>query len=115
MMTRSPQETLAAHFEAIASGDVDGLLADYSEDAKILTGQGVLEGRAGVEEFFTRALQSLPEAQFDVTDTTYSNDAALVHWTAESTAGRIDDGVDTFVFENGDIRLHTIHFTVREA
>jgi len=114
-MTRSPQETLAAHFEAIASGDVERLLADYSEDAKILTGQGVLEGHSGVEEFFMLALRSLPGAQFAITDTTYSSDAALVHWTAGSDEGRIDDGVDTFVFEDGDIRLHTVHFTIQQA
>ena len=114
-MTRSPQETLAAHFEAIARGDIERLLADYSEDATILTGQRVLEGHSGVQEFFTNALQALPGAHFSVTDATYSSDAALVHWTAMSGAGRIDDGVDTFVFEEGDIRLHTVHFTVQPA
>ena len=114
-MTRSPQETLAAHFEAVASGDMERLLADYSEDATILTGQGVLEGHSGVEEFFTLALRSLPGAQFAIIDTTYSSDAALVHWTAESGAGRINDGVDTFVFKDGDIHVHTAHFTVQQA
>ena len=114
-MTRSPQETLAAHFEAIASGDINRLLADYSEDATILTGQGALEGRPGVQAFYTNALQSLPGAQFSITDAMYSSDAALVHWTAQSGAGRIDDGVDTFVFQDGEIRLHTVHFTLQLA
>ena len=114
-MTRSPQEALSAHFEAVASGDIQRLLADYSEDATILTGQGVLEGHSGVREFFTNALQSLPGVKFAITDTTCSSDAALVHWTAESDAGRIDDGVDTFVFKDGDIRVHAVHFTVQPA
>ena len=114
-MTRSPQETFAAHFEALESGDVRRLLADYSEDATILTAQGASEGHPGIEAFFTNALQSLPGAQFSITDATYSSDAALVRWTAQSGAGRIDDGVDTFVFQGDKIRLHTLHFTVQPA
>ncbi|MFL6134850.1 MAG: nuclear transport factor 2 family protein [Nocardioidaceae bacterium] len=114
-MTRSPQETLAAHFEAIASGDIDRLLADYSEDATMLTEQGSLAGHPGVQAFYTNALQSLPGAEFSITDATYSSDAALVHWTAHSGGGRVDDGVDTFVFQDGEIRLHTVHFTVQPA
>ena len=114
-MTRTPQETFTAHFDALASGDIGRLLGDYSEDATILTGQSVLTGRSGVEAFYLNALQSLPEAQFSVTDATYSGDAALVHWTAQSPSGRIKDGVDTFVFRDGDILLHSIHFTVEPA
>ena len=111
-MSRTPQETLGAHFDAVGAGDLTRLLADYAEDAVILTGDGVLQGHSGVQAFYANALQLLPEAQFAVGGTTYSDDAALVHWTAQSNAGRIDDGVDTFVFRDGNIRLHTIHFTI---
>ena len=114
-MTRSPQESLTAHWDALASGDIAHLLADYAEDAIILTGQGSLEGHSGVEAFYSNALQSLPGAQFAVTGAMFSSDAALVHWTAQSSEGRIDDGVDTFVFEEGNISLHTVHFTVQPA
>ena len=34
-------------------------------------------------------------------------------WTAESPAGRIDDGVDTFVCEDGLIKLQSASFTVQ--
>ena len=111
-MTRSPQEIYSAHFDALASGDIEQLLADYSDDAAIITGQGVLEAHSGIEAFYTNALQALPEPRFAVTSAVYSDDAALVHWTAQSLAGRVDDGVDTFVFRDGNIWLHTIHFTL---
>jgi hypothetical protein len=35
-----------------------------------------------------------------------------VWWSAESSAGRIDDGIDTFVIEDGLIVLQTPTFTV---
>ena len=114
-MARSPQETFAAHFEALTGGDLKRLLEDYSEDAVIVTDQGVLTGHAGIEGFYMNALQLLPEPRFAVTNAVYADDAALVRWTAQSAGGRVDDGVDTFVFVNGRIRIHTTHFTLQPA
>ena len=112
-MTVTPQDALAAHFAAVAAGDMNGLLDGYAEDAVVLTSQGPLEGRGGVQTFFTNALAALPGAQFSLKNGAYSADAALVHWSADSPAGRIEDGVDTFVFRDGKIRLHSVHFTVQ--
>lgn len=112
-MTRSAQETLEAHVAAVASGDMHRILADYSEDATIITGQGALHGHPGVEAFYATALQTLPQPQFAITDVQYSGNAALVHWTARSSVAHVDDGVDTFVFASGEIVLHTVHLTVQ--
>jgi hypothetical protein len=113
-MTRSPQETFAAHFAALTAGDLKRVLDDYSEDAVIITDQGVLTGQSGVEAFYMNALELLPEPRFAVTNAVYADDAALVNWTAQSPAGRVDDGVDTFVFSHDRIRLHTTHFTLQQ-
>jgi len=37
----------------------------------------------------------------------------LFQWTLISPAGRVNDGVDTFVFADGVIRLQTSAFTVQ--
>src|SRR5690348_7518587 len=105
-MTGSPQEMFEAHFGALASGDVKGVLDGYSEDAEIITHQGVLVAHSGVEDFYMNALQLLPEPRFAVTSAVFGDHAALVRWTAQSPAGRVDDGVDTFVFVDGRIRIH---------
>ena len=114
-MQRSPQETFADHFDALESGDMKRLLADYSSDAVIITDQGVLVGHADIEAFYTGALEALPEPRFAISNAVYAQDAALVQWTAHSPAGRVPDGVDTFVFGDGNIRIHTVHFTVQPA
>ena len=46
---------------------------------------------------------------------TFAGDALLLRWTAASPQGRIDDGVDSFVFADGMIRLQTASFTVAPA
>jgi hypothetical protein len=110
-MTRTPQEIIADHGMALAKLDLAEILKDYRADSVVLTSQGVLEGLAGVEAFYRQALDMLPKAEFSVVSITYGADAALMHWTAFSVAGEIKDGVDSFVFEDGAIRLQTVSFT----
>src|SRR3954468_12489820 len=110
-MTRTPQEIIADHGAAVAKLDLSAILKDYREDSVILTSQGALEGLAGVESFYKQALGMLPEAEFSVVSVTYGADAALMLWSAFFVAGEIKDGVDTFVFDQGAIRLQTISFT----
>jgi hypothetical protein len=35
-----------------------------------------------------------------------------VRWTGRASAGRVDDGVDTFVFAEGKIALQSTWFTI---
>ena len=65
-----------------------------------------------VETFYTQALAALPQIEINYTSAVYAGDALLVQWTAFSTAGRITDGVDTFIFAGGAIRLQTSTFTI---
>jgi hypothetical protein len=65
----------------------------------VLTAQGPLKGKAGVEAFFKQAFSLLPQAQISARQIVSSGGAFLVWWSAESPAGRVDDGVDTFIFE----------------
>ena len=111
-MTRTPQEIMADHLAAIGAGDMAAILNNFREDATILTAQGALEGLAGVELFFTQAFEMFPNPEFSVTSMTYSGDAVLLRWTASAPTGSINDGVDTFVFADGAIRLETTSFTV---
>jgi len=111
-MTRSPQEVFTAHKTALAQRDAVAIVQDFREDAVLLTAQGAMEGRSGVETFYTQALAALPQMEINYTSAVYAGDALLVQWTASSTAGRITDGVDTFIFADGAIRLQTSAFTI---
>jgi ketosteroid isomerase-like protein len=91
-MTRSPEQVLKAHFDALQNGDVQALVADYADDAAIITAQGVMAGHSGIEASFTGALQVLPEARFALSNVVHHEEVALLNWTAIWPAGRIDDG-----------------------
>jgi hypothetical protein len=48
--SRTAQEVFQDHARAIAAGDLDGIVGDYSEDAMFITHAGVLHGKDGVRE-----------------------------------------------------------------
>ena len=112
-MTRSPDDVLQDHVRAVNSGDMQAIVADYADHAQVLTAQGALKGKPGVEAFFTQALSLLPGVQVAVEQTVTGENCLLVWWSADSSAGRIDDGIDTFVIEGGLITLQTPTFTIQ--
>jgi len=60
-MTRTPEEVFKHHAQALGAGDLEGIVADYADDAG---------------------------------------------------ATRVDDGIDTFVFRDGQIRVQTVRYTL---
>ena len=112
-MTRSTDDVFRDHVRAVNSGDMQAILAHYADHAEVLTAQGALKGKAGVEAFFPQAFSLLPEAQIAVKQTVAGENSLLVWWSADSPAGRIDDGIDTFVMEDGLFILQTPTFTIQ--
>ena len=106
------QEIFDRHVTALTVGDLDALAADYAEDALELTPDGEFRGRAAVKELFRGLMQALPEVSLEAKLVAFADDALLLQWTADSTLNRVPDGVDTFMFADGAIRLQTISCTL---
>jgi uncharacterized protein (TIGR02246 family) len=114
MAGRTPQEIFGHHAEALIAGDIEGIVSDYAEDAVFITPGGVKRGRDGVREGFVKLLEDLPNAQWDVPTQIFEDDALFIEWTADSERTRADDGVDTFLFRDGLIRLQTVRYTLQQ-
>lgn len=113
MADRTPQEIFGHHAEVLIAGDIDGIVSDYAEDAIFITPAGVKHGRDGVREGFVRLLEDLPSAQWAVPTQLFEDDVLFIEWTADSERTRADDGVDTFVFRDGLIRVQTVRYTLQ--
>ena len=37
----------------------------------------------------------------------------FLEWAADSASARVEDGIDTFIFRDGLIRLQTVRYTVQ--
>jgi len=112
-MARSPQEVFAHHAQALGAGDLDEIVADYADDAVFITPAGVLRGKEGIRTAFTQLLADVPNATWDLPTQIYDGDVLFLEWTADAGATRVDDGIDTFVFRDGQITVQTVRYTVQ--
>jgi hypothetical protein len=72
----------------------------------------VLRGKDGIRQAFTKLLADVPDAQWALPTQIYEGDVLLLEWTAESARTRVEDGIDTFVFRDGRIRVQTVRYTL---
>jgi ketosteroid isomerase-like protein len=111
-MARTPQEVFDHHAQALIAGDLDGIVEDYSDDAIFISPAGVKLGKTGVRQAFTDLLADLPDADWNV-KTLFEDDVLFLEWSAEAAATRADDGLDTFIFRDGQIRVQTVRYTLQ--
>jgi hypothetical protein len=111
--TRSPQEVFDHHVQALGAEDLEEIVADYSDDAIFITPAGVLRGKDGIRQAFTKLLGEIPQATWDLKTTLYEDDILFLEWGAEGGGNRIEDGIDTFVFRDGLIRVQTVRYTLQ--
>jgi ketosteroid isomerase-like protein len=111
-MARTPQEVFDHHGQALMAGDLDGIVSDYADDAVFITPEGVLHGKDGVRQAFVKLLGDLPSAHWELPTVLFEDDVLLLEWKAESAKTKADDGIDTFVFRDGLIRVQTVRYTL---
>jgi predicted SnoaL-like aldol condensation-catalyzing enzyme len=112
---RSPQEIFSHHAQALGAEDLEEIVADYSDDAVFVTPAGVQRGKDGIRQAFTKLLGEVPQASWDIKTTIYEDDILFLEWGAEGGGNRIEDGIDTFVFRDGLIRVQTVRYTLQPA
>jgi ketosteroid isomerase-like protein len=113
--TRTPQEVFQHHAEVLIAGDIDGIVSDYSDDAILITPAGTLHGKDGVRQGFEKLLSDLPNAEWDVPTQIFEGDVLFIEWNATSKSTKVEDGIDTFVFRDGLIRVQTVRYTLQNT
>jgi hypothetical protein len=111
-MARTPQEVFDHHAQALMAGDLEGIVEDYADDAIFISPAGIKLGKDGVRQAFTDLLADLPNADWSV-KTLFQDDVLFLEWAAVSAATQADDGLDTFVFRDGQIRVQTVRYTLQ--
>jgi ketosteroid isomerase-like protein len=111
-MARTREEIFAHHGETLMAEDLDGIVSDYSDDAVFITPAGVLHGKDGVREGFVKLLSDVPGASWELPTVLFEGDVLLLEWKAESEKVKVEDGIDTFVFRDGLIRVQTVRYTL---
>jgi hypothetical protein len=113
-MTRTPEEVFAHHGQALGAEDLDEIIADYADDAVLIVQKQVYRGKDGARQVFTQLLGDVPQAAWEL-DTVFTEDVLYLEWKATGGGRTIQDGIDTFIFQDGLIRVQTVVYTVKPA
>ncbi|MFC5997212.1 nuclear transport factor 2 family protein [Quadrisphaera sp. GCM10027208] len=113
-MTRTPEEVFAHHGQALGAEDLEEIVADYRDDAVLVVNKQVFRGKDGARQVFTQLLSDVPQAQWQL-DTVFADDVLYLEWKATGGGRTVDNGVDTFVFADGLIRVQTVLYTAQPA
>lgn len=108
-LTRETTEILDRQNLYFVKGDVDELMKDFSEQAKVFTPDGVLEGLDSIRKFYIDVTTNIipPGSEFNLTRQEVRGQIAYIVWSAESKNYRFPLGTDTFVIKDGKIITQT--------
>jgi ketosteroid isomerase-like protein len=112
-MARTPEEVFQHHAQALGVGDLNEIVTDYADDAVLITPAGVLRGQDGIRAAFTQLLADVPNAAWAMRTQIYEGDVLFLEWAADSAKNRVEDGIDTFIFRDGLIRLQTVRYSLQ--
>ena len=73
------------------------------------------EGGDGVRQAFEKLLSDLPNAEWDVPTQVFEGDVLFIEWNAKAAESYAEDGIDTFVFRDGLIRVQTVRYTLQRS
>ena len=83
-MARSTEQVFEDHKNAILNGDFPKLIADYADDAVLMTLDGAFVGKEGVQRFFQNLFASQPNPRVSFDEYIVEGDMLLLKWSAES-------------------------------
>ena len=115
MSAAQTEATLLHHLTAFGGGDVDEILADYTDESVLITPDGALRGLAAIRPFFDYCVNVLPPgSDFQMIKQVIEGEVAFIFWKAESEKVSVSLGTDTFIIRDGKIVLQTFASAIEE-
>lgn len=103
------QKVLDHHIQTFQQNDLDGVMADYTEESVLITPDRTFKGLAEIRENFVGAFAALPTngTTMTVTKTVVARDVAYMVWKAVTPTLEFKYATDTFVIVDGKIVSQT--------
>jgi hypothetical protein len=114
LRARPSEDVLADHLRLRRSGDLEAdLRRNYHPQVVILTAREVFRGHDGLRASAHRLWKALGEgSSYRYTYALADDRMALLEWSGSNDRLRVRSGVDSFLIEDGWIRVQTIHYRV---
>jgi len=98
-------DVIQNHLSSFAAGNLEGLMADYTEDSVLFTPQGMLRGPAAIRGFMSGLFAEFrkPGSSFRLGTQQVADEVAYIVWSAETAENSYELATDTFVVRGGRI------------
>ncbi|HET9782036.1 MAG TPA: nuclear transport factor 2 family protein [Candidatus Dormibacteraeota bacterium] len=104
------QQVINHHLRALGSGDLDEVIADYTDDSVLMVREATLKGRSAIRGVFEQYLSGLLKPgtyEFTMDSLRLDGDVAHLIWHARCASADVVFATDTFVVKEGKIALQT--------
>jgi ketosteroid isomerase-like protein len=107
--TALTRDVLTHHLDCFGNGDLAGTMADYTDESRFFTPDGLLRGSEAIRRFFAKMFEEFakPGMSFEMIRQEVCGDAAYIVWKAETADNRFEVGSDTFIVQDGKIATQT--------
>ncbi|EMA39176.1 nuclear transport factor 2 family protein [Halococcus hamelinensis] len=105
------EDVLDHHLEAFGDQDIEATMADYADDAVVITHGEVYRGREAIGDWFETELFTefeKPDVTFTLNEKTVEGEYAYITWEADTPETDYEFATDTFVVRDGKIVAQTL-------
>jgi len=108
-VTAATESVLAHHLDCFGNGDLAGTMADYTDESRFFTPDGLLRGSEAIRRFFAGLLEEFakPGMSFEMLRQEVCDETAYIVWKAETADNHFEVGTDTFIVRDGKIVTQT--------
>ena len=109
-ISEQTEKTFLHHWHAFGTGDVEAIMADYAEDAVLITPDGALKGHAQIRSLFAQIFANmfLPDTtSLNLAKQVVEGEIAYILWSGSSAHYKAPLATDTFVMRDGKIVAQT--------
>lgn len=103
------KQVLDHHWEAFVQNNLDEVMADYTEEAVLITPDATFKGLGQIRKNFEDAYQKFPKDKtvFKLNKRVIDRDVAYILWQAKTPTFNLTYATDTFIIRNGKIIRQT--------
>lgn len=103
------KEVLEHHWKTFQENDLDGVMADYTEESMLITPDKTFTGLKEIRENFIYAFSLFPEDStiMQLDKSVVQQDVGYIIWRATAPKLQLTFGTDTFIIQEGKIIRQT--------
>lgn len=103
------KQVLEHHWETFKENDLEGVMADYTEESILITPDATYKGLDAIRENFVQAFKAFPSEENPLTlnKTVVQKDVGYILWEASTNDFELRFATDTFLVRDGKIIRQT--------